>query len=188
MLLLGVVQAQAFETAAAGSYDLLATEILTGSEASITFSSLGDYAADYQHLQLRFTARNSASNEATILVDFNSDTTNSYAGHRLYSNSGAVASDSFINRANLLAGYTVGTDSVANAFSGGVIDILDPFETTKNTTTRTLTGGASGNVPRIFFHSGAYFKTDSINAIKLADSAGNFIAGSRFSLYGIKAV
>jgi hypothetical protein len=60
MLLLGVLaaQAEAAAPAAAGSYDLLETEILTGTQASVTFSSLNStYGADYQHLQLRIVTR-----------------------------------------------------------------------------------------------------------------------------------
>jgi hypothetical protein len=57
MLLLGVLQAQAAGQVAAGSFDLLETQVLTSSAASVTFSSLSTYAADYQHLQIRIVSK-----------------------------------------------------------------------------------------------------------------------------------
>jgi hypothetical protein len=39
-----------------GSYDLLETEILTGTQASVEFTSLDSYT-DYQHFQIRGTLR-----------------------------------------------------------------------------------------------------------------------------------
>ena len=74
MLLLGVLAAQAEAAAPAGvaAYDLLETEILTGSQASVTFSSLGDYASDYQHLQVRGAIMTTA--DTRFWMNLNSDT------------------------------------------------------------------------------------------------------------------
>ena len=44
---------------AGGSYDLLETTILSSNAASVTFSNLNNYAADYQHLQIRAVVKGS---------------------------------------------------------------------------------------------------------------------------------
>jgi hypothetical protein len=186
MLLLGVVQAQAAGDEFVSSYDLLATTILTSSASSVTFSSLGDYATDYQHLQVRLTNRRDLSGAGTIFLTFNSVGGTSYATHRFIGNGSSVTSDAFTSRANLFAGI-VGAAGATNAYAGAVVDILDPFETTKNTTTRTLTGAVDSS-SFIIMHSGVFLSTSAVSSMTLAADAGNFVSGSRFSLYGIKAV
>jgi hypothetical protein len=196
MLLLGVLaaQAEAAAPAAAGSYDLLETEILTGTQASVTFSSLNStYGADYQHLQIRYVARTDKTGDPDnyLHAQFNNVTSSSYASHQLQGNgssvtSSALASQTYMRLAN---GSLIGAGASAGAFSASVIDILDPFETTKNTTARALTG-ISGGVTYSYvinLSSGVFLSTAAITEIDLFPLSGNFVADSRFSLYGLKA-
>ena len=189
MLLLGVLAAQAEgAVAAAGSYDLLETEILTGTQATVTFSSLGSYSTDYQHLQLRIAARsNRASNVSDALdVVLNADTSTSYAHHLLYGNGSSVNASQSTSNSKILLDRLTATSAAANSFGALVIDILDPFETTKNTTIRNL--GGTDSQPGIYLESGLYYKTDAITEIELAPTAGSaFEIGSRFSLYGLRS-
>jgi hypothetical protein len=188
MLLLGVVQAQAAGDVSFGSYDLLATTILTSSAASVTFSSLGDYATNYQHLQIRYAARTSvAGNGDGMFMRMNSDTGSNYARHYLQGTGSAVQSDAATSQTSITNfAQLSGNNSTANDFAAGVIDILDPFETTKNTTIRALSGQA-GSETRIRLGSGFYNNTASITTIFLATiNSANFLTGSRFSLYGLR--
>jgi hypothetical protein len=182
MLLLGVVQAQAFETAAAGSYDLLATEILTGSQASVTFSDLGDYATDYQHLQLRIVSKHSDAFD-NFLMRFNSDSGNNYSFHNLTGNGSTVTSNATTSTNAMRPGVSSGTTT--GVFAPTIIDILDPYSTTKNKTVRSLTGNNDADTT-IRLRSGAYYSTDAISSIQIVGGY-SFVAGSRFSLYGLKA-
>jgi hypothetical protein len=185
MLLLGVVQAQAFETAAAGSYDLLATEILTGSAASVTFSSLGDYAADYQHLQIRYNARidPATGNALTFYMQYNGDTGSNYNGHALRGNGSTVTSSSVASAATVDIGTVTGA---SGNFGAGVIDILDPFDSNKYTTARSLSGSTGGN--QIELRSHLWRDTDSLTSITVGGfGSEQFTSLSRFSLYGLKA-
>ena len=192
MLLLGVVQAQAFETAAAGSYDLLATTILTSATSSVTFSSLGDYAADYQHLQIRCVTRGSDGATAfeNVRARFNGDTGNNYVWHLLSGNGSSVLSETAgANQSNILAGVSAGGSQPANLFVPAVIDILDFANTSKNTTIRHLSGGPrpTGGENRVSLGSGAWLNTAALTSILLfPQAAPNFVSGSRFSLYGIR--
>ena len=64
--------------------DVLAETVLTSSASSVTFSSLDTLAAGYQHLQVRFVARDSFSaNDRAVDVRINGDSVDKYSSHRL---------------------------------------------------------------------------------------------------------
>ena len=186
MIPLGILAAAGGAVAAAGSYDLLATEILTSSQASVTFASLGDYAADYQHLQIRFTGRSTRADTDSVLgITFNSG---NYSYHQLHGNGSTVASGGGGGLSNIY-GYAMlaGGTLSAGVYSAGEIDILDPFLAAKNTTIRSLHGIAHSSYPRIVLLSGASFNTSAITNITFSDLFGQLATGTRFSLYGLKA-
>ena len=191
MLLLGVLAAQAEgAVAAAGSYDLLETEILTGSQASVTFSSLNStYGADYQHLQIRITDRSDrADAETELRLQFNSDTGSNYARHLLAGyGSGSPFSVGEASVTALRISQTPAASGTTNVFSASVVDILDPFETTKYTTIRGIYGMLS-TASRLGLNSGLWMNTNAIDSIKLFPDPGpNLVSGTRISLYGLKA-
>ena len=189
MLLLGVLAAQAEAAAPAGgpAYDLLETEILTGSQASVTFSSLNStYGADYQHLQIRWTGRSQvASNGDAGRMRINSDTGSNYYAHYLQGTGSAVQSGaaSGDKMENVFA--VNGNNDGASRYAAGVIDILDPFETTKNTTVRSFSG-IEGNEDRVRLASGLWINTAAVTTIEVYPANG-WVTGCRFSLYGLKA-
>jgi hypothetical protein len=81
------------------------------------------------------------------------------------------------------------TDNVspsANQYGAMVIDILDPFETTKNTVIRALGGFASSEIS---LNSGVWLNTAALTSLTFSKYGenGGYETGSRFSLYGIKA-
>jgi hypothetical protein len=170
-----------------GSYDLLATEILTSATSSVTFSSLGDYAADYQHLQIRIAAQTNRGTfpDDNILIRFNADSATNYSEHSLRGNGSSVSSGATAN-SNGINCRGIGASGGGGSFGAAVIDILDPFETSKYKTTRSLSGYSSQPV---CFESGNWRNTASVTSIGLTPVVGTlFNTGSRFSLYGIKAV
>jgi hypothetical protein len=165
-------------------YELIETVILGSNQASVVFSSLGTYSSTYKHLQLRFTARSAASaSEDTIYARFNSDTGANYSAHQLYGTGSSVLSAGYANLTYAFCGTPSGNTATANAFGAGVIDILDPFSTTKNKTTRSLTGQVGTSIK---LWSGNWRNTASVTTILLAAENGNLMTGSRFSLYGIR--
>jgi hypothetical protein len=181
-----------------GSYDLLATEILTSSAASVTFSSLGDYAADYQHLQIRSVMRSDkgSANRTSAGLRLNADSGSNYSTHHLHATGSSVVSTAYTSTTfmqNLLGlGSIPTTSNVSNAYGVAILDILDPFETSKYTTVRCL-HGSSQTDPRLSLASGLWRNSASLTSIEIAPNEAafldsNFVSGSRFSLYGIKAV
>ncbi len=168
-------------------YELIATEILGSTEASVTFdvSSLG---STYKHLQVRLVARASGSltGARDLFIRFNGDTGSNYTSHNLRGTGSAVQSNSLTSRTNILNESTfVNNNEAANIFGLAVIDILDPFSTTKNTTTRSL-GGFNGSTSRLYLGSGVFRSTAAITSVNIGPAIDSILADSRFSIYGIK--
>lgn len=166
------------------SYDLLETEILTSSESSVTFSNLNStYGANYQHLQLRMVTRDTDSDTgANAHFRINGVSTSSYSHHRLYE----AVSYAGVSTTSIINAFTASANAPTGAFGAAVVDILDPFETTKNTTVKTLSGAAVVN-GAIVLGSGALYSTAAVTSFQIfADASRNFVTGSRFSLYGLK--
>jgi hypothetical protein len=167
---------------------LIQSYILDTATAVVEFDVTG-LGSQFRHLQLIYSARSTHNGSLeAIFLRFNGVQTASYSRHRMRGdgsgiNSAANVSQTSILGVGVLAGATIGT----NIFAAGIIDILDPFSTNKNTTTRTLDGqvGASN---WIGLESGAFYSTAAITSITLfSQNSANFVAGSRFSLYGVTA-
>jgi hypothetical protein len=175
----------------ANAYEWLETQVVGTAVASITFSNVNtNYAATYQHLQLRITGRvtgNQSGSGAAIRLRFNSDTGNNYIAHQLYGDGSSVVSNQSGATSGIgLQRFTDG-GATASAFGAIILDILDPFETSKNTTTRQL-GGNANNSSFIFMNSGLWVNTAAITTIYFEPQVGtNFAVGSRFSLYGMRS-
>jgi hypothetical protein len=163
------------------TYELIESVILTGTQASVTFSSLATYASTYKHLQIRSVAKGTDYND-NIFLQFNGNTGNNYSHHRLLGDGSSVSSVATTTTSDLIGGFY--SSSATNIFAPSITDILDPFSTTKNTTIRCLHGDS--NAPTIRLASGAYYNTEAISSITLFAKVLSFVAGSRFSLYGIK--
>jgi len=169
----------------AGAYDLLETTTLTSSASSVTFSGLGSYS-DYAHLQIRGVARDGSNSTGleSLRLTFNGATNYSY--HVLRANGSSFeafgGSNTRIPIYDVMGRSGSGADDVFGSF---VTDVLDFANTSKNTTTRTLGGGVSGS-SRIGLYSGAYLSTTAVTSLQLESDGADMIAGTRFSLYGIK--
>jgi hypothetical protein len=171
---------------AAGSYEQISTTILTSTTSTVTFSSI---AANYKHLELRITARVNANfpNSTQMRIRFNGDTGSNYAYHNLYGNGSSIVSEATITQPEIrVNGFS--DANITGNWGAGVITIMDYAESNKNKTLRALTGTANNsNYNRVFMSSGLWMNTAAINSITLNELNGfGWLAGSRFSLYGIK--
>ena len=169
---------------AAGAFELIQTANGTGSSGIIDFTSI---PATYQHLQIRYTAKNTSA-LANMNITFNGVTSANYARHQVSgtSNTLAAASATSANNISLLNAITAST--IANTATGGVIDILDYATANKNRVLRAMYGivDTSSTTSFIYLASGFLNATTAISSITLTASANNFATMSRFSLYGIK--
>jgi hypothetical protein len=169
---------------------LIASTVLTQNEPSITFDNLAEFAGVYKHLKLVTVSRNAASTASVtgVRLRFNGETSGAnYRSHILYATgSGSPLSLYQSSVSGILAGLTNGNTGPTGAFAVAECEILDAFNTNKNTVTRSLTGSSVDGNYRVDMHSSLWINTASINSILVFnDSELAFITGSRFSLYGV---
>jgi len=168
----------------ASDYELIESTILTSAAASVTFSSLGTYSSTYRHLQVRWVAKATTAFTPQVNLRFNGSATG-YADHRLLGTGTSVTSSGSFSNAEIRLPSALSDTAVVNAFTGGVLEILDSFSTTKNKTIRTLYGQRDGR-ESINLISGLWANTSSTTSLSFTAVSNNFAIGTRFSLYGIK--
>jgi len=190
-ILLGILNSQV-AGGAAGAYDLLETQILTSSAASVTFTGLASYS-NYKHLQIRALSKNDLASNGNDLVQLNvnGDTGSNYASHRLFGNGAGVTSTANTSdtKINIYSEPYTGVPAYTGMFAAAVIDVLDFSSTSKKTTFRSLAGFhiPQTNSSQIGLYSGLYNSTSAITTITLkSGSSANLVTGSRFSLYGVR--
>ena len=173
------------------TYELISTTILGSTTSTVTFDTTG-LGSTYRHLQMRAVTRTNRSNYEVdgLSIRFNGDSGNNYSFHVLYN----ATTESYFNAGNqsiIWVPSTAGNTAPSNVFGPAVIDFFDAFSTTKNKTIRTLCGlnaGGTGLVlNRIHLDSGTWYNTAAITSISItATESTGFVAGNRFSLYGIR--
>ena len=174
-----------------GAFDLLETTTLASGASSVTFSGLGSYSA-YQSLQIRMITRlDVATTNAGLRVNLNGDTGSNYASHHIEGDGGGVYVNAQTSQSFARIGFLPGTGIASAAWGGVIFDLLDFNSSSKNSTMRTLSGFAddsgTGSTPRIYLRSSLWNNTAAVTSIAIGNSdTGNFFAGSRFSLYGVK--
>ncbi len=178
---LGIFSAAGAGGGFSSDYELIETQILGSSQASITFSSLGTYSSTYKHLQIRWVARASRAGQVGDPMVIKINTATPAQTHHLFGNGSSVGSNATTLYA--IIDSIAGASAATNQFGVGVIDFVDAFSTTKNKTMRALAGGTGA----VSLDSALWNSTTATTSIELIPfSATSFITGSRFSLYGIK--
>jgi hypothetical protein len=171
-------------------FELIESIFVSANTASVTFSNLNQYAAEYEHLQIRWTARSSYTsfNRSDLAMRLNDDSGTNYSYHAMTSTgsgsptSGGGASVNFM----YFASYSSNSDA-SGSYGAGVIDLLDAFSSVKNKTLRGFAGRSGSSPFAIGVYGSLWRNTAPTNSITLYDLGGfSFISGSRFSLYGIR--
>jgi hypothetical protein len=161
----------------------LAQQILGSAAGSVTFSSI---SGAYTTLQLDIVARtDAATGFASINMQFNGDTGTNYEYNFVYASGGTPGAGQADSAACIALPNMPGSTVTANA--PGVFSVRIPayagttfykgvlasiYYMTTTTEQALLTGGGWNN-------------TAAITSIVLTPSAGNFVAGSTFTLYGL---
>lgn len=168
-------------------FELIESAFLASSTSSITFNNLNQYATEYKHLQIRviFRSDNIGGSNWGAGIRFNGDSGSNYVFHGLRGTGSGVVSYAATGQTG---GFAVNAGDDANLLLGwgaGVIDILDAFSTSKNKTTKTLSGFVEAGNGMVDMLSNLWLSTSAINSVNIY-MFNNFIAGSRFSIYGIR--
>lgn len=167
------------------TYEPIATTTTASEQGTITFSSIPQ---TYTDLVLVAKASVNYTSAVSMMLNFNTDATANYSYTRLYGSGTANGSDTGSNQS---AGYIgiIGYSAIASA-GNFIINIMNYSNTTthKPIVSRSSDASTGGYVSQ---YSTIWKSTSAINRIDITfGSVGNLrnaLAGSQFTLYGIKA-
>lgn len=168
----------------ANTYTLIASNTLSSSAASVTFSSI---PATYTDLAIRFSARTDRSDAAVDVVDLgvNGVYATNLSGIRLRGTGSAGSSNTFTSASY----YTVATGNFATSNTFGNSELYIPSYTASQNKPILGFGTNEDNstAATIQVAAGLWSNTAAITQLNLRPNAGsNFLSGSSFFLYGIK--
>ena len=156
----------------------------TGSNGNIQFNSIPQ---TFTHLQLRCVIRgDNAGASVDAAFDFINGT-QTYSQHELQGTGTGVFSFGSTSIGIMNFVTMPGATATANVFGSIIVDILDYTSTVKNKTVRQIGGYDANGSGSVGLKSAAqYDAATPITQIRLRPyNASNFVAGSRFDLYGI---
>jgi hypothetical protein len=160
--------------AAGSTYTPIATQTLSSTVATVTFSSI---PATYTDLVL--VSSITTTGTAAILVQFNGDTSYIYSQTLIEGNGSVVASSRSTGENQFSIAYS-------SANTTPYVSIAN-FNNYANTTTyKTGLSRSSAASASVLAYIGLWRSTAAINSILLSCSASaSFTSGSTFTLYGI---
>ena len=165
------------------TYEPISTQTLGSAASDVTFSSI---PGTYTDLVLVSVVRSSRTVDAydNLRVQFNSDTGSNYSQTFLYG-SGSAAGSSRASNGTYIYAADIETSNSGYAGLSTVIFNINNYSNT--TTNKTLLSRVSS--PNTFVEAvvGLYRSTSAVSSIKLICAISQFVAGSTFTLYGIKS-
>jgi hypothetical protein len=164
------------------TYEPIATQTVGSSVASITFSSI---PSTYTDLVLVCSGGHVSAGD-TMFLRFNSDSGSNYSFTELWGNGstpsssrGSNQSSAFLSN-NLGGGTSAGQSYIAN--------IMNYSNTTTNKTMITRANQPDNTYPGVSAIISMWRNTAAINTISVGRTgAGDLLAGSVITIYGIKA-
>jgi len=160
----------------------------TGGQATIDFTAI---PATYTHLVVVITGRNdAANNESNLLMQLNGDTAANYdwAQVQVYSQSTAPAGSGAAGATAAQVGVMNGANAAASKASTTEINLPNYAGTTFHKAWLSSSADRTGYTPggiNVNAVSGAWSNTAAITRLTLSLSAGNFVAGTVCTLYGV---
>jgi len=165
------------------TYKPLQSLTLTADTTTVSFTSIDQ---GYTDLEIVVNARCSYSSNANFYYRINGDASSSYSVTRVQGNGSSAVSNSGGSSTTGYIGYTDAADAAAGIFGNTKIIINNYASTTyKTLISKGATAGNGGT--GAFFANFYRGSTLPITSISFTPDAGNWVAGSTFSLYGIKS-
>ena len=161
------------------TYEKIATNTVSGSSTTaVTFSSI---PSTYTDLVMVFNGGEAVN--AGITIRFNSDTGTNYSQTRIYGNGTSAASARRTSTATVYLDDGVAFNTDAGS-SNGIMQIQNYSNTTTYKTWLQRAGWAgNGTMAGV----GLWRSTSAISTLSFHMSSSYIVAGSTFTIYGIKA-
>lgn len=170
------------------SRELISSQVLGTSAASVTFSSI---PATYKDLVLRYSARlytDGTSARYPFFIGFNGSSGTAYSDTVLRGNGASVASFRSTSQPGLPDNPATAELSTANTFASGELYI--PSYTISQYKPSSLFGVNENNTTSetMYANAGLYSSNSAITSLVCFNSSTyTFVTGSSFYLYGIKS-
>ena len=167
-----------------GSLTLIQQQTLSAARASVTFSSI---PSGYSDLVVVTNARGDTASASTpVNIQFNGDTGANYDRIDLQVNS-KTNINSVVAQTSMTIGYAPAASAPANVADTIEAQIASyagtAFQKAVNSVSTLKTGTTTSTINAVK-SSGWWRSTASVTSITVIPGAGNFVAGSSFSLYG----
>jgi hypothetical protein len=163
------------------TYIALANLTLSGTDATVTFSSI---PATYRDLVVVISTRSDTNAAADNMgLYFNSDTGNNYSTLRMLGTGSTTVSGTAPTSARI-AQLTVPAANLSTQFGVATVHIMDYSATDKHKTVLVRSNTAGDQVHAA---AGRWASTNAITSVSidLYATSANFVSGSTFALYGI---
>jgi hypothetical protein len=166
------------------NYILLETITLTQSASSVTFDNLP--TSGYTDLKIVASTRTDYSGFLDLNMFFNGNASSGYSFIRLFGD-GATSASNNSTSAGVVPSPTLGTTSTSNTFANNEIYI--PNYRSSVAKSVSIDGVTENNATTSYttFTGGRSTLSTPITSISFGLGAGNFVANTTFSLYGIAA-
>jgi hypothetical protein len=163
------------------TYNLINSNVLSSSAASVTFSSI---PATYTDLVLKISAR-ADDDTVNFRMTFNGDTATNYSDIYLYgsgstTSTGIGSTTSFINPMGINA-----SSHTANTFGNAEVYIANYLASEYKSVGSYGAEENAASTAYIMIYSGLWRNTAAITSMSITPNSGNFVSTSSFYLYGI---
>ena len=167
-----------------GAYESIASNTLGADAASVTFSGI---PSTYASLQLRMNVKRSGTGGASVVyVRLNNDSSAIYTMHRIKGDGTTASAYGNTGNTESFGDGIAASTTNANIAGVSIIDIHDYASTTKNKTIRNFNGLDLNGSGQVTLTSNLWESTAAISSLVISIPSYNILAGSTFSLYGIK--
>jgi len=168
----------------ANTYTLIASNVLSSSAFSVTFSAI---PATYTDLVFRCSTRTNAAGVAIDKLAFRTGTnTTIYSTTILEGNGAAASSTRETNNNNMAAGYNTAATATSNTFSSTEIYISNYANSSNKPISVFTAQETNATTAYLDVNAALHRATSAITEVNFFTDLGAFIAGSSFYLYGIK--
>lgn len=168
------------------TYELIASNTLTSSATSVSFSSI---PSTYMDLSLRGFARSDQSGSISEVVNlrFNGNTSSVYTYNFMFANNTTLSGGGSSDPYSRILQYITGASATSDSY--GSFEIYIPSYT--NSFNKQFSGYGTAETmsasTRVAITASLFSDTSVISSIQLFPLTGpNFVSGSSFYLYGIK--
>ena len=171
-----------------GSWHAINSTLLASNTASVSLTSAGSEKpwSDYQDLVLIMVARGTNNGTPGVTTTFNSGASGGYQWEEMHGNGSSVSATGTRDAEYFRVGHIIGADHNANFYCASVTHFTDinGGAFTMAVTEEGFASNESSGDNSLMFRCINWDNTAAITEFTM-NPDGNFLAGSRFDLYGI---